>query len=234
MRENMATYVLVHGAWHGSWCWQRVRTPLQSEGHTVFTPTLAGLGERSHLLSKDVRLQTHIDDVANLIRWEGLEDVILCGHSYAGMVVTGVAEALPEKIKTLVYLDAFLPTSGKSLNEVCPPELAALHREMAVDGDGWQMRPFPAATFAVNDVDQAWVDRQCTRHPLATFEDRIEFTDRATSIADIRYILCTGWSNPVLASFADTARQRDWSVSMIAAGHDAMLDDPAALVKLLR
>jgi len=104
----MATFVLVHGAWHGSWCWKRVRRALQARGHEVFTPTLTGVGERSHLLSRHVNLDTHIGDVVNLIRWEELSDVVLCGHSYGGCVVSGVADRVPNPIGALVYLDAFL------------------------------------------------------------------------------------------------------------------------------
>src|SRR3984957_20745503 len=111
----MATFVLVHGAWHGSWCWKRVRQALQAAGHNVFTPTLTGVADRSHLLSPDVNLDTHIDDVVNLIRWEELSDVVLCGHSYGGMVITGVADALSDRIRSLVYLDAFVPKDGEAL-----------------------------------------------------------------------------------------------------------------------
>ena len=116
----MATFVLVHGAWHGSWCWKRVRKALQAQGHDVFTPTLTGVGERSHLLSPQVNLETHILDVENLLRWEDLSDVILCGHSYGGCVVGGVADRVPERIRSLVYLDAFVLESGESLTHHLP------------------------------------------------------------------------------------------------------------------
>src|SRR5579871_2463091 len=102
----MATYVLVHGAWHGSWCWKRVRRQLQQAGHDVFTPTLTGVGERSHLNSREINLDTHIADIVNLIRWEELSEVILCGHSYGGCVISGAAGHIPERIGALVYLDA--------------------------------------------------------------------------------------------------------------------------------
>ena len=100
----MATFVLVHGAWRGSWCWKRVRRALQQQGHEVFTPTLTGLGERSHLLSETLDLQTHTLDVLNLIQWEELNDFVLCGHSYGGMVISGVADRVPERIRSLVFL----------------------------------------------------------------------------------------------------------------------------------
>ena len=106
--QNQTTYVLVHGAWHGSWSWKRVRKKLQDAGHRVFTPTLTGLGERSHLNSPAVSLSTHIADVVNLLRWEELSDVVLCGHSYGGSVITGVADRIPERIRSQVYLDAFV------------------------------------------------------------------------------------------------------------------------------
>ena len=118
--QNPATYVLVHGAWHGSWCWKRVRKGLRDTGHQVFTPTLTGLGERSHLNSAAVNLSTHIADVVNLLRWEDLSDVILCGHSYGGTVITGVADRIPERIRTLVYLDAFVPEDGECLFDLAP------------------------------------------------------------------------------------------------------------------
>ena len=118
------TYVLVHGAWHGSWCWKRVRKNLQGTGHQVFTPTLTGVGERSHLNSATVDLSTHIADVVNLLRWEELSDVILCGHSYGGSVIRGIADRVPERIRTLVYLDAFVPEDGECVFDLLPQEAA--------------------------------------------------------------------------------------------------------------
>src|ERR1019366_8997547 len=116
----MSTYLLVHGAWHGSWCWKRVRSALQAMGHEFFTPTLTGVSDRSHLLSPHFDLETHINDVANLIRWEELSDVVLCGHSYGGAVISGVADRIPERVGALVYLDAFVLENGQSLHAVLP------------------------------------------------------------------------------------------------------------------
>lgn len=110
----MSAFVLVHGAWHGGWCWKRVRSALAAQGHQVFTPTLTGLAERSHLLTRHVNLETHIQDVVNLIRWEELSDVVLCGHSYGGCVVSGVADRMPASIRSLVYLDAFVLEDGEN------------------------------------------------------------------------------------------------------------------------
>jgi len=108
----MATFVLVHGAWHGGWCWKRVAALLRQAGHEVFAPTLTGLGERAHLMSNAIDLHTHIRDILGVLQWEELADVVLCGHSYGGMVISGVADRVPEKLRSLVYLDAFVPDNG--------------------------------------------------------------------------------------------------------------------------
>lgn len=155
----MATFVLVHGAWHGSWCWARVRRLLLDQGHQVFTPTLTGVAERSHALSADIDLQRHVDDVANLIRWEELDSVILCGHSYGGCVISGVADVLPDRIAVMVYLDAFLLEDGESLHDLLPAEQRELQLSLANEfGEGWRVPPIPAEIFNVNARDRDWVD----------------------------------------------------------------------------
>src|SRR5580700_4446867 len=122
LRISMAyTFVLVHGAWHGGWCWQRVAERLRSGGHAVFTPTLTGLGERSHLLRAGIDLKTHIADVVNVMKWEGLSDVVLCGHSYGGFVISGVAEQMAPAIRSIVFLDAFVPRNGENTLDLTGP-----------------------------------------------------------------------------------------------------------------
>src|SRR5205809_2952479 len=141
----MTSFVLIHGAWHGSWCWKRVRRLLQAQGHDVFTPTLTGVGERSHLLSRDVNLETHILDIVNLIRWEELSDIVLCGHSYGGCVISGVADRIPDRIRALVYLDAFVPENGENLGQHVPgPLFNQLLEGVTKVGDGWKVPPIPA------------------------------------------------------------------------------------------
>ena len=164
----MTTFVLVHGAWHGSWCWKRVRKALRSHGHEVFTPTLTGVGERSHLLAPEVDLDTHIDDVVNLLRWEQLSDVVLCGHSYAGAVISGVADRIPDRIRELVYLDAFVLKDGECLHDTLPSSQKDLQLELTRQhGDGWKVPPIPAEVFGVNAADIEWVNRQCTMQSLS-------------------------------------------------------------------
>ena len=199
----MATFVLVHGAWHGGWCWKRVRDILQRLGHEVFTPTLTGVGERAHLLDPKVDLETHINDVLHLIRWEELNDVVLCGHSYAGCVVSAVADRIPERISHLVYLDAFVPETGKSLHDCLPEEQRALQLELCGQiGDGWKVPPIPAEVFNVNAADRAWVDRQCTPQPLATFQQPVLRTGKPLPAGKVTYVLATGWEGSPFRSIS--------------------------------
>jgi pimeloyl-ACP methyl ester carboxylesterase len=229
----MTTFVLVHGAWHGSWCWKRVRKALQSAGHDVFTPTLTGVADRSHLASPEVDLDTHIADVANLIRWEELDDVVLCGHSYAGCVISGVADKVPERIGALVYLDAFVLEDGQSLHDVLPPPARAAQVEGANgSGDGWRVPPIPAASFNVNEVDRAWVDAQCTPQSLACFEQRLTLRGRMPP-ERVTHVLATGYGQSPFAPFHELAKKKGWRTATIDCGHDVMLDRPDDLVQVL-
>lgn len=229
----MTDFVLVHGAWHGSWCWARVRDLLAAQGHRVFTPTLSGLGERSHLLSPAIDIETHVLDVANLIRWEELCDIVLVGHSYGGVIVRHVADRLPERIATLVYLDAFVPDHGQSLNDLAP-DFAVMFREQAREhGEGWRIPPVPSAVFAVNPADAAWMDAQCTAQPLATFEMPAVLTGACDTVADIGYILASAFPGSPFPQFHARAAQRGWWREEIACGHDVMLDAPKILADML-
>ncbi len=151
-------FVLVHGAWHGGWCWRRVAVPLRQRGHRVFTPTLTGLGERVHLRAPGNDLEQHVADVDNLLEWEELDRVVLCGHSYAGMIITALADRVPGRIERLVYVDAYLPRHGQCVFDLRPAEQTAeLRRRVAADGDGWLMPPTSAEAFGVRRGE----DREC-------------------------------------------------------------------------
>jgi pimeloyl-ACP methyl ester carboxylesterase len=229
----MATFVLVHGAWRGSWCWKRVRRALQAHGHEVFTPTLTGVGERSHLLTPQVNLDTHINDVVNLMKWEELSDVVLCGHSYGGCVISGVADRLPERIRAVVYLDAFILENGQSLHDTLP----AAQRDLQIDltrrlGDGWKVPPIPGEVFNLNQADLAWVNGQCTMQSLATFQQPITLHSRQP-IKNATFVLANGWNDSPFPAFFERARANGWATHTLACGHDVMLDMPDELTDVL-
>ena len=230
--KHRPTYVLVHGAFQGSWCWKRVRSTLQRRGSEVFTPTLTGLGDRSHLLSPSINLDTHIDDVVNLIHWEGLNNVVLCGHSYGGCVITGVAERLPDRLGSLVYLDAVIPQDGQSLLDATAPEIREALLELAKKHrDGWKVPPPADAASDVNEHDRAWFAAQVTPQPLATFQQKLRVTHASRQVRDIRYILASkSLLTPLNRPYAELARSRGWRTIMIDSGHTVMLDNPHALV----
>jgi pimeloyl-ACP methyl ester carboxylesterase len=229
----MATFVLVHGAWHGSWCWKRVRKALEMQGHSVFTPTLTGVGERSHLLARNVNLDTHIDDVVSLIRWEELTDVVLCGHSYGGAVISGAASRVGDRIKALVYLDAFVLEDGESLHDALPPEQRKMQIELTEKhGDGWKVPPIPGEVFNVNAADLAWVNRQCTMQPLATFQQPLKL-EGTREVKNVTFILAGGWDGSPFPAFFERAKVRGWQTLTIPCGHDVMLDRPDELTRAL-
>ena len=225
----MTTFVLVHGACHGSWCWKRVRRALQLRGHEVFTPTLTGVGERMHLLSPSVDLRTQTLDVLNLIRWEELTDIVLCGHSYGGMVVSGVADVMPERIRSLIFLDAFVPEHGQSVADLAP-----ISSEELIDG--WKSTPISAEAFGVNPADRAWVDRQCTIQSAACFRQSVKLERGGLDrVRQIHYVYASGWAgeDSPFAPFYARAKARGWLTHQIDCGHDVMLDQPDAVTQLL-
>jgi len=234
----MSRFVLVHGAWHGSWCWQRVRSQLQAAGHEVFTPTLTGVGERSHLLRREIDLETHILDVLNLILWEDLSGIVLCGHSYGGAVVTGVADRVPERIRALVYLDAFVPGDNENvLQHVPKAELEQMLEATNNVGEGWKVPPIPAEVFKVNDKDRDWVNDQCTFQSIATFQQRLSLSGGIEKIRNIAFIRASGFvEGSPFPFFEEKARAAGWKTLAMACGHDVMVDQPeqlsAALVDL--
>jgi pimeloyl-ACP methyl ester carboxylesterase len=230
----VSTYVLVHGAWRGGWIWKRVRRLLQARGHEAFTPTLTGVADRNHLSSPNVNLDTHITDVANLIRWEELSDVILCGHSYGGCVVSGVADRVPDRIGALVYLDAFVLENGQCLNDTIPPEVRRERLAQAKkEGEEWKLPPISAEEFNVNPRDRDWVNRQSTLQSLACFEQPLHLTGAINQIKNITYILASGWSPSPFPQFHDKAKSKGWRTITIECGHDVMLDRAEELAEQL-
>jgi pimeloyl-ACP methyl ester carboxylesterase len=232
----MATFVLVHGSNGGGWVWHRLRPLLRAAGHEVYAPTLTGLADRSHLLACGVNLTTHITDVANLLVYEDLTEVALVGNSYAGMVITGVAARVPERLKMLVYLDAYAPADGQSQFDLLPAETRAARQAEAAARGGVTLPP-PPAIFGVTDQALAqWIAARTTLHPLATYTEPVPRGTAESAALQRVYIHCTG--NPattpdLFASSAEKARASGWQVHELAAGHLAMLTAPRELAALL-
>jgi len=232
--RKTSTFVLVHGAWHGGWCWRRVVSLLRGAGHEVLTPSLTGLGDRAHLSRPDIDLDTHIQDILMLIDMEELDDIVLVGHSYAGMVVTGVADRVPSKIGSLVYLDAFVPENGKAQMDYMLPERAALVKK---EGEETGMvNPLPLTLFGVTKPeDLAWASRHNVRHPYKTMIQPIRLTNEA-AISRLRktFIYCSSPASGAFDQFAEGLRADPaWQFFEMKSGHDAMIIDPEGLAKIL-
>jgi pimeloyl-ACP methyl ester carboxylesterase len=233
----MSTFVLVHGAWAGGWYYKRVALRLIKAGHMVYTPTLTGLGERSHLVSQAINLDRHVQDIINVIRWEELSDFILCGHSYGGMVISSVADQVPEKVRALVYLDAFVPNNGHSLMHMLPAEMRAGFADDAhTNGEGYLITPIPAEKL-VNERDVAWFSRMCVKHPLACFEQKVSLTGALNRVSRRTYVAAVGPTpppRPAFVAIADRLRKdQSWKVVDLPCGHSMMLDMPKETAELL-
>jgi pimeloyl-ACP methyl ester carboxylesterase len=227
------TFVLVHGAWHGGWCWRRVADRLRGGGHAVFTPTLTGLGERSHLMCAGIDLKTHIADVVNVMKWERLTDVVLCGHSYGGFVVSGVAEQMASAIRSIVFLDAFVPRNGEAPQDLTSAAVQEGVRATVQRGD-LGMPPRSAEAFGVNEADRAWVDSLCVPQPIGTFTDKIVLTGARDRIAKKSYIRAKSYANPGFDRALGKAQSDpSWRTYGVPCGHDVMVDMPDRLAEIL-
>jgi pimeloyl-ACP methyl ester carboxylesterase len=238
----MATFVLVHGGWHGGWCWQKVTPFLEASGHEVYAPTLTGLAERAAEASPDIGLDTHIQDVVSLLQEKNLHGVILVGHSYGGMVITGVVDAVPERIAHLVYLDTFVPRDGESMVDVSPLVIRLMLRKQAL-GDGWRVDS-RGAYGVTTEPDRSWVLSKVTPHPLKTLEQPLHLKNPAiVSVVPRTHIACTNGGflfsltqrilRHILAPKALPPKEAGWRLRQLRTGHDAMITMPRELADLL-
>jgi len=220
---RQSTYVIVHGAWGGGWDWKHVADLLTADGNTVYRPTLTGLGEHSNLAGTNIDLNTHIQDIVNVILWENLHDVVLVGHSYGGMVITGVADRVPDRIKHVVYLDALLPENGECVNDIISPKL----KQPVIDGfiiPSWlQGNPPPP-----HDVPQS----------AKTFSEPITLTNQAIAQKlPATYILTVDKGAPPeqddFYRFYERAKARGWTAEIMEGDHNVQRSHPHELVKLL-
>jgi pimeloyl-ACP methyl ester carboxylesterase len=234
----MAIFVLVHGGGHGGWCYNKLSPLLRAEGHLVFSPSLSGCGDRKHLVSAAIDLDTHIADIVNLIEYDDLTDVILVGHSYGGMVITGVADRATARIRDLVYLDAAHPVDGQSLRMAAPAQIEPTYAGMQLQ-NGAEMVMSPTAGmagfFGITDPDDAaWTDSKLTAHPWRTFDQPLRLLngDAARRIRRTN-INCT----PTLRSAEQEGRNRVQTEGdrnyEIDTGHDLMITEPRAVADML-
>jgi pimeloyl-ACP methyl ester carboxylesterase len=239
----VATFVLVPGAWLGGWAWRDVAPRLREPGHEVYPVTLTGLGERVHLARPETDLETHISDVVNTIEWNDLDDVVLVGHSYAGIVVTGVADRVPERIGQLVYLDSAPLADGQAMTDLYPPEaLAALKTAVDAHGDGWRL-PFPwiaalgkdASLAGLSKADRTLMESKATPQPWATYTQPLrlrhpeggDYQRVAIACDDVRGLVAAGIP-PIVAM-----TQPPWRYVEIATGHWPMFSAPGELAEAL-
>ncbi|MFP6713186.1 MAG: alpha/beta fold hydrolase [Rhodospirillales bacterium] len=232
----MTTFVLVHGAWHGGWCWRKVDAALRERGYQVFTPTLTGLGESAHLASPDIILDTHIQDIVGLLEVEDLSDVVLVGHSYAGMVITGVADKAADRLKGLVYLDAFIPKSGQSMKSIAVPGRFEMLVQKAVDaGHPTMMAPPEARYWSVIEAEDAdWLNRRLTAHPINTYTQAVEYSIDLKDVGSLTYIQAAVNELGQFDKFADQVKGNPaWQYHLVDCGHEIMVDKPGELIELL-
>jgi pimeloyl-ACP methyl ester carboxylesterase len=232
----MATFVIVHGAWSGAHAWRWIRPLLRDDGHDVFTPSLTGLGERAHLASPEVDLETHVRDVVGTLEFEDLREVILVGHSYGGPVITGAADRVPRRVAQLVYLDAEVPREGEAEMDLLPPDERSAYEESAtLHGEGWRIPPpIPDPLPPGLDPDVQWAMSRMVPQPLRTFTQPLHLT-AATPLFRRTYVLHTeGKEGQELPDYVQRIRaDMDWEFVELAAGHAAHVTAPRQLASLL-
>ncbi len=227
-----STFVLVHGAWHGGWGWVRLAERLRRQGHIVFAPTLTGQGERTHHISPRVNATMHIDDIVNLIRYERLRDIVLVGHSYGGNVISGVAEIVPDKIASLVFLDAFIPDDGDAVVDLVQPVVKEAILAAAARGES-TVPVRDAAAFNVNEKDRAWVDSLAGPQPIGTLTEKIKLTGARDRVAKKTYIRASAYPNVAFEAAHARAKVEGWRTYEVPCGHDVMIDEPERLAEIL-
>ena len=228
------TFVLVHGGFHGGWCWRQVANALRARGHSVFTPTQTGCGERAHLLSKSITLDTFVDDIANVLLWEDLRAVILVGHSFGGNSISGVADRMPERIRQLIYLDAVMLEGGQTMFGQIPPEVAASRLKAAEASGGVGIASPQASYFGIVDPQQAaFVQARLTAQPLGVYTSPPNLAHKVGNGLPAVYVQCTDPVLDMLQSSRDWVKARGMATVQIKTGHDAMVTAPERLTDLL-
>jgi pimeloyl-ACP methyl ester carboxylesterase len=231
----MATFVLVHGPSQGGWVFSRVARLLRAKGHDVYTPTLTGVGDRSHVKGADINLSLHIEDICNLLRYEALNDVVLCGHAYSGFVVTGTADHMPGRVRSLVYIDSFIPENGDSLWKHMPAPFVPMFIGSTARHGGLRIEPVPGEVFNLNMADREMFDARSTGMPLACLLEAIQLNGAWRTVLNRHYISTTGWApSPFVVEAEKLKTDPGWKVHTSPAGHLVMLDDPQFVADVLQ
>jgi pimeloyl-ACP methyl ester carboxylesterase len=229
----VSTFVLVHGAWGGAWIWRRVIGPLRAAGHEVHAVTLTGDGERAHLRRPEISLQTHIDDVLGLIEAEELTDIVLVGHSYGGMVITGAADALGARVRQLVYVDAMVPLPGEGWGQGHPPEIVKSRMALAAQHDNALPPPDPK-DFQIDGADRDWLLRRQVQHPFGMYRVPLHFDGERWAKLPRLFIDCNAPAYPTIDAMRVRVRQQPgWRIVEMATGHFPMVTMPAELTSHL-
>jgi pimeloyl-ACP methyl ester carboxylesterase len=227
----MAVFVVAHGAWSAGWAWKKMRPLLRDAGHELFTPSYTGLGEREHLASRDVNLTMHVEDLLRVLQFEDLTEVVLIGHSFGGMVATGVADRAPDRVGQIVYLDAFIPSNGDCLFDLVSAPARARMLEGCREGDGWRVPPLdlPADT---PEAERVWAVRRRTPHPAGAFEEPLRLSGRPLPAR--AYVYCARASaQDTFRRFAERARAEGWPCIEMDASHNPHITAPEALRDVL-
>lgn len=229
------TYVLVHGAFLGGWCWSKVASILRGRGHTVLTPTLTGLGERSHLISKSIDLDLFATDLTNVIKYEDLHDIVLVGHSFGGVPVSAVADTMRDRIRRLVYLNSVILEKGQTVFDQLPKEVVAARTKAAQDSSGGlSVPPPPPSAIGISDPAQAqFVQWRLTPHPFSSFVSPLNLTNKVGNGLPAIYIVCTDPLYEPTGPSRAWAKAAGWRMAEIKSGHLAMVIAPDRLADML-
>ena len=235
MKNNKPHFLLIHGAWHGGWVWNEISEILRYQRYSVSTPTLTGLGEKKHLLSSKITIETFIEDVVNHIVFENLNNIILVGHSFAGSVISGVADRLKDRIKKLIYFDAMILIDGQKPFDISPKETVEQRIELAKKFGNNISIPAPSAdAFGVFDIKKSLLlEEKLTPHPLSTFQSKLILKNEIGNGIPLSYIFCTKPVYKSLESSREVVRKMKWPIFELNAGHDAMLTHPKETLNLL-
>jgi len=228
----MAVFVVAHGAWSSGWAWRKMRPLMRAAGHDLLTPSYTGLGERHHLASRAVNLSLHIDDVVNVLEFEDLRNVVVIGHSFGGLVATGVADRARGRVARIIYLDAFVAEDGQSLMDLVPPQARDGMKAACVSGDGWRVPPRDMPPDTPDD-ERAWAMPRRVPHPIAAFEERLSLS--GMPLPPRAYIYCQrADGNDSFRPFAARARREGWPYAEIDASHNPHITAPRELFAALQ